>query len=291
MTSYLDGHTNAFDRNVNSSSATTTTATPKTPIDYRIKANHDLAPRFVFECAIKLNMKPLTSATAAIILHRFNREIESENYDDFVSGFDMGDTSVRLYWTTETFNFSWLLRPRCIWPENSKMIQWKSVTSSMSHTSRCIEVSDCFEVWAHYLVWNPFFNWPLPFIRFAAIGIGRWILGHSRCHRSSRTAHHSNAEIRFEHRSSAQIYASLHQNPAGMVQSDRVECVPNCQNSRSVSARFPPQSSHSRLQGIPCGRVLSIGCIWNVRRSSAAHRRFRRINHLVQHLLQRFDKG
>lgn len=86
MTSYLDAHTNAYDRNVNSSSAAAvTTTTPKTPIDYRLKANHNLAPRFVFECAIKLNMKPLTSATAANILHRFNREVESENYDDFVS--------------------------------------------------------------------------------------------------------------------------------------------------------------------------------------------------------------
>lgn len=85
MTSFLDAHANAYERNVNASTAMTTTSTPKKTIDYRIKANHDLAPRFIFECAIKLNMKPLTSATAAIILHRFSREVESENYDDFVS--------------------------------------------------------------------------------------------------------------------------------------------------------------------------------------------------------------
>lgn len=57
----------------------------KKPIDYRGKFHRDLAPHFVFECAIKLNMKPLTSATAAIILHRFFREVESENYDEYVS--------------------------------------------------------------------------------------------------------------------------------------------------------------------------------------------------------------
>lgn len=52
-------------------------------IDYKRKSG--LAPRFIFECAIKLNMKPLTSATAAIIFHRFFREVDSTDaYDEYV---------------------------------------------------------------------------------------------------------------------------------------------------------------------------------------------------------------
>lgn len=53
-------------------------------IDYKRKNGSSLAPRFIFECAIKLNMKPLTSATAAIIFHRFFREVENESYDEYV---------------------------------------------------------------------------------------------------------------------------------------------------------------------------------------------------------------
>lgn len=53
-------------------------------IDYKRKNGIELAPRFIFECAIKLNMKPLTSATAAIIFHRFFREVESDAYDEYV---------------------------------------------------------------------------------------------------------------------------------------------------------------------------------------------------------------
>lgn len=52
-------------------------------IDYQRK--NGLAPRFIFECAIKLNLKPLTSATAAIIFHRFCREVDSTDaYDEYV---------------------------------------------------------------------------------------------------------------------------------------------------------------------------------------------------------------
>lgn len=54
-------------------------------IDYKRKNSAGLAPRFIFECAIKLSMKPLTSATAAIIFHRFFREVENESYDEYVS--------------------------------------------------------------------------------------------------------------------------------------------------------------------------------------------------------------
>lgn len=59
-------------------------ATTRKTIDYKRKRSGGLAPRFIFECAIKLNMKPLTSATAAIIYHRFFREVENESYDEYV---------------------------------------------------------------------------------------------------------------------------------------------------------------------------------------------------------------
>lgn len=71
-----------------SSSTTTTTtvvaatnATTKI-IDYKRKTGQ--GPRFIFECAIKLNLKPLTSATAAIIFHRFFREVDTADYDEYV---------------------------------------------------------------------------------------------------------------------------------------------------------------------------------------------------------------
>lgn len=64
--------------------AGTSTVGARKTIDYKRKYGAGLAPRFIFECAIKLNMKPLTSATAAIIFHRFVREVESESYDEYV---------------------------------------------------------------------------------------------------------------------------------------------------------------------------------------------------------------
>lgn len=53
-------------------------------LDYKGRNGGSLAAHFIFECAIKLNMKPLTSATAAVIYHRFFREVDSEAYDEFV---------------------------------------------------------------------------------------------------------------------------------------------------------------------------------------------------------------
>lgn len=44
-----------------------------------------VVPRFLFECAIKLQIKPLTSASAAIIFHRFFKEVEATDYDAYVS--------------------------------------------------------------------------------------------------------------------------------------------------------------------------------------------------------------
>lgn len=58
--------------------------------DYRLlstmspKQPPDLAARFLFECSIKLHMKPLTSALAAVFLHRFYREVDKCEYDEFV---------------------------------------------------------------------------------------------------------------------------------------------------------------------------------------------------------------
>lgn len=52
--------------------------------DYRKKSGKGLAARFLFECAAKLNVKPLTSATAAVIFHRFYKEVDSGNYDEFL---------------------------------------------------------------------------------------------------------------------------------------------------------------------------------------------------------------
>uniref|UniRef100_A0A1L8DWS9 Cyclin-Q n=1 Tax=Nyssomyia neivai TaxID=330878 RepID=A0A1L8DWS9_9DIPT len=54
--------------------------------DYRKSQGADLPARFLFECSIKLNQKPLTSAMAAIIFHRFYKEVElnKTNYDEFL---------------------------------------------------------------------------------------------------------------------------------------------------------------------------------------------------------------
>lgn len=80
MTAYLN-HSNDYKKEKELSSSVADT---RKFIDYKRKNNPTLAPRFIFECAIKLNMKPLTSATAAIIFHRFFREVENESYDEYV---------------------------------------------------------------------------------------------------------------------------------------------------------------------------------------------------------------
>lgn len=43
------------------------------------------AARFAFECGMKLQAQPLTIATAAVLLHRFFKEVDISNYDSFVS--------------------------------------------------------------------------------------------------------------------------------------------------------------------------------------------------------------
>lgn len=82
MTAYLN-HSD-YKTTTSSSSSSSQPTDARKIIDYKRKNGTGLAPRFIFECAIKLNMKPLTSATAAIIFHRFYREVESDVYDEFV---------------------------------------------------------------------------------------------------------------------------------------------------------------------------------------------------------------
>lgn len=61
----------------------------KITIDYKqLEFNNGFTPaRFIFECGMKLNGQPLTLATAAVIMHRFFREVEPTNYDCFVSDY------------------------------------------------------------------------------------------------------------------------------------------------------------------------------------------------------------
>lgn len=82
MTSFLN-HSSDYKKDL-VTSASAPAATRKI-IDYKRKSSAGLAPRFIFECAIKLNMKPLTTATSAIVFHRFFREVENESYDEYVS--------------------------------------------------------------------------------------------------------------------------------------------------------------------------------------------------------------
>lgn len=59
----------------------------KITVDYKqLEFNNGFTPaRFIFECGIKLNGQPLTLATAAVVMHRFFREVDPTNYDCFVS--------------------------------------------------------------------------------------------------------------------------------------------------------------------------------------------------------------
>lgn len=57
------------------------------PVDYRqLEFNDGFTPaRFIFECGMKLNAQPLTLATATVLMHRFFKEVDPNNYDCFVS--------------------------------------------------------------------------------------------------------------------------------------------------------------------------------------------------------------
>lgn len=56
-------------------------------VDYKqLEFNEGFTPaRFIFECGMKLNAQPLTLATAAVLMHRFFKEVDPNNYDCFVS--------------------------------------------------------------------------------------------------------------------------------------------------------------------------------------------------------------
>ncbi|XP_058063306.1 cyclin-Q [Anopheles bellator] len=54
------------------------------PVDYRTQKGKALPVRFLFECAQKLVMKPLTSATAAVLYHRFFRATSDPEYDPYM---------------------------------------------------------------------------------------------------------------------------------------------------------------------------------------------------------------
>lgn len=58
-------------------------------LDYRKLdfAGGFIPARFIFECGMKLQGQPLTLATAAILMHRFFKEVDQANYDCFVSMF------------------------------------------------------------------------------------------------------------------------------------------------------------------------------------------------------------
>ncbi|XP_055606476.1 cyclin-Q [Uranotaenia lowii] len=53
-------------------------------VNYKKKSLKGMPERFLFECSIKLNMKPLTSAMAAILFHRFFREASETEYDPYM---------------------------------------------------------------------------------------------------------------------------------------------------------------------------------------------------------------
>lgn len=57
------------------------------PIDYRqLDFNGGFTPaRFIFECGMKLQGQPLTLATAAVLMHKFFKEVDPSKYDCFVS--------------------------------------------------------------------------------------------------------------------------------------------------------------------------------------------------------------
>lgn len=54
-------------------------------VNYKLANGKGVPSRFLFECAMKLEMKPLTSAMAALLFHKFFNEVDPADYDEFVS--------------------------------------------------------------------------------------------------------------------------------------------------------------------------------------------------------------
>lgn len=54
------------------------------PYDYQQSETTYSALHFIFECGVKLQAQPLTIATAAILFHRFFKEVDSASYDNYL---------------------------------------------------------------------------------------------------------------------------------------------------------------------------------------------------------------
>ncbi|KAL5285208.1 FAM58A family protein [Megaselia abdita] len=59
-------------------------STSRLRTNYRKQSGDGICARYLFECSIKLSMKPLTSATAAILFHRFFKEVKASDYDEYL---------------------------------------------------------------------------------------------------------------------------------------------------------------------------------------------------------------
>lgn len=59
-------------------------STSRLRTNYRKQSGEGLVPRYLFEVSIKLGMKPLTSATAAILFHKFFKEVKTSDYDEYL---------------------------------------------------------------------------------------------------------------------------------------------------------------------------------------------------------------
>ncbi|XP_050075378.1 cyclin-Q [Anopheles maculipalpis] len=72
--------------NINLTDSMTWENVPRRPtsVNYKYTTQKEMPARFIFECAQKLEMKPLTSATAAILYHRFFRELDDTEYDPYM---------------------------------------------------------------------------------------------------------------------------------------------------------------------------------------------------------------
>lgn len=110
MTAYLNHSDYKMTSTASPSPSSATSSGVRKIIDYKRKTGADLAPRFISECAIKLNMKPLTSATAAIIFHRFFREVESDAYDEYVRIFHLFELEFFLGCPKTINDFTWFFR-------------------------------------------------------------------------------------------------------------------------------------------------------------------------------------
>lgn len=62
--------------------------------DYISAPGNTLAIHYIFECGVKLNAQPATIATAAVLFHKFFKEVDKSNYDCYVNTISIYITSV-----------------------------------------------------------------------------------------------------------------------------------------------------------------------------------------------------